>query len=268
MGDAVSKELGTLYRIGLAVQRVVRDALSSPRRSDVVGIGAAGSPTEELDRVAEAEVLRRLDAEGVDWNVVSEEIGHVERGGEQTLVVDPVDGTWNALRRLPFSSVSLALGSGTLAGIEVGLVRDLVRGTTWWASRGQGAYRDGRPIRVRPWKRGAEVLLVNLGHGASERVVRAAGAAHRVRSLGCASLEISLVAEGSADGYLFEATTPRNLRATDIAAAYRILVEAGGGATSATGASLDTVPLSAEPRTTVAAWGDAGFGRSLREGSW
>ncbi len=268
MKGAVSPELGTLYRIGLAVQRAVRDALSSPRRSDVVGVGAAGSPTEELDRVAEAEVLRRLDAEGVDWNVVSEEIGHVERGGTKTLVVDPVDGTWNALRHLPFSSVSLALGTGTLAGVELGLVRDLVRGTTWWASRGEGAFRDGRPIQVRRWNRGAEVVLLNLGHGASERVVRAAGSAHRVRSLGCASLEMSLVAEGSADGYLFDATTHRNLRVTDVAAAYRILLEAGGGAASASGSSLDSIPLSAEPRTTVVAWGDPALGRSLQGGTW
>ncbi len=264
MDGAAAKELGTLYRVALAVQRAVRREIGSPLRSTVVGIGATGSPTEELDRVAEAEILRGLDAEHVDWNVVSEEAGRVERGGSRTLVVDPIDGTSNALRRLPFSSVSLALGSRTLGGIDVGLVRDLVQGTTWWAARGDGAFRDGRPIRARRWTRGREVLLVNLGHGASERCSKAAAAAERVRSLGCASLEMALVAEGAADGYLFESAGSRNLRPTDIAAAYRILLEAGGGASGADGTSLEGLPLEIGPRTTVLAWGDAAFGRSVR----
>jgi fructose-1,6-bisphosphatase/inositol monophosphatase family enzyme len=261
---AAAKELGTLYRVALAVQRAVRREMSSPLRSTVVGMGATGSPTEQLDRVAEAEILRCLDAEPVDWNVVSEEVGRVERGGSRTLVVDPIDGTSNALRRLPFCSVSLALGSETLAGVDLGLVRDLVRGTTWWAARGEGAFRDGRPIRARPWTRGREVLLVNLGHGASERCSRAAAAAERVRSFGCASLEIALVAEGAADGYLFESAGARNLRPTDIAAAYRILLEAGGGASSADGTTLEGLALDVGSRTTVLAWGDATFGRSVR----
>jgi len=94
-------ELEVLYRIGVAVHRVVRDAQSSPHRADVVAMGADGTPTEELDRLAEAEILRALDREGVDWDLLSEEIGHVRRGGDRTLVVDPIDGSHNALRQQP-----------------------------------------------------------------------------------------------------------------------------------------------------------------------
>ncbi len=252
------EELELLHRIGLGVQRVVRDARSSPSRADVIAMGADGTPTEELDRVAEAEVLRLLDVFGVDWNVVSEEIGEVRRGGDATLVVDPVDGTSNAVRHLPFSAVSLALGRRDLAGIELGLVRDLDRGTTYWAERGRGAFRDGVPIRVRPWKGRGEVVIVNLGAHATPRSVRLAGEVRRVRSLGCASLEMIRVAEGGADAYLFEnAEAPRNLRVTDIAAAYRILLEAGGAAADARGRPIERFPLALSERTTVAAWGDA-----------
>ncbi len=260
-------ELGTLYRIGLAVQQVVRSSKGSPHRADVVAMGAAGSPTEELDRLAEAEILRMLDAEGVDWNVLSEEIGYVARGGSRTLVVDPIDGTSNAIRHLPFSTVSLALGRRDLAGIDIGLVRDLARGRSYWGLRGGGAFLDGRPIRTRPWKPRSEVVFLNLGSGATDRVVKLAGAARRVRSLGCASLEVAMVAEGGADAYLFEHSSEgRNLRATDIAAAYRVLLEAGGGMTNATGKSLETFPLGMEKRTSVSAWGDPQLGRKLSEG--
>jgi len=261
-------ELEILYRISVAVQRVVRDAEGSPHRADVVAMGADGTPTEELDRLAEAEILKALDAEGVDWNLLSEEIGNVSRGGASTLVVDPIDGTNNALRNLPFSTVSLALGRRDLSGIEVGLVRDLHRGTTYWAARGHGAFRDGRRIRTRAWNPRGEIFFVNLGRHASEPAARLAVKSRRLRSLGCASLEMLMVAQGSADGYFFENTPEsRNLRATDVAGAYRILLEAGGGMSDAKCGAIDSFPLTVDRRTSVFAWGDRSlFERAKGEG--
>lgn len=260
-------ELEVLYRTSVRVHRVVRDARSSPHRADVVAMGADGSPTEELDRLAEAEILRVLDAEGVDWNLLSEEIGRVDRGGKRTLVVDPIDGSHNALRGRPFYAVSLALGSESLADIEIGLVRDLHHGTTWWGARGSGAFKDGWPITVRPWNARTETVFINLGSNASERSVRLAGKARRVRSLGCASQELLMVAQGSADAYFFENhAEQRNLRATDIAAAYRILLEAGGGMTDAQGRSLEEFPLRVDRRTSIFAWGDPAFGKAAEAG--
>jgi len=261
--DAARPDLDILYRVSVAVHRVFRDVTTSPHRGDVVVMGASGSPTEEIDRLAEAEILKVLDAEGVDWDLVSEEIGHVARGGTRTLVVDPVDGTHNALRNLPFSTVSLALGTRDLAGVDIGLVRDLFRGTTYWAARGGGAFRDGRPITTRAWTPKTEVLFVNLGRHATERAFRFAAKGRRVRSLGCASLEILGVAEGGADAYLFENSAQAgNLRATDIAAAYRILLEAGGGLQDVSGQALDAFPLTVDRRTSLFAWGDPAFARS------
>jgi fructose-1,6-bisphosphatase/inositol monophosphatase family enzyme len=265
--ETTPPELEVLYRVSVAVHRVVRDARSSPHRADVVAMGADGSPTEELDRLAEGEILRVLDAEGVDWDLLSEEIGHVARGGNRTLVVDPIDGSHNALRSQPFFTVSLALGRDDLAGIEIGLVRDLHHGTTWWAGRGAGAFRDGRPIRTRPWNPKTETVFVNLGRNATERSIRLAGKARRVRSLGCASEELLMVAQGSADGYFFENNTDqRNLRATDLAGAYRILIEAGGGLSDARGNPLEAFPLKLDRRTSVFAWGDPGFQKAAMEG--
>jgi fructose-1,6-bisphosphatase/inositol monophosphatase family enzyme len=262
------RDLEILYRISIAVHRAVRDSQSSPHRGDVVAMGADGTPTEELDRLAEAEILRVLDAEGVRWDLLSEEIGRVARGGDRTLVVDPIDGSHNALRGQPIFTVSLALGSSDLAGIDSALVRDLHHGTTWWASRGGGAFRDGRPIRTRRWDARTEMMMVNLGRHATERASRLATKARRVRALGCASQEIVLVSQGSADGYFFEnAPDTRNLRATDIAAAYRILLEAGGGMTDSAAQSLETFPLGLDRRTSVLAWGDAAF-RSGALGSY
>lgn len=260
-------EIEVLYRVSVAVHRVFRDAATSPHRADFVAMGADGSPTEQIDRLAESEILKVLDAEKVDWNLLSEEIGPVDRGGSRTLVVDPIDGSHNVFRNLPFSTVSLALGSKDLDGVDLGLVRDLHLGTTYWAARGEGAWRDGRPLHVRPWVARGEVLFVNLGTHASERAMQFARQGRRIRSLGCATLETLAVAGGGGDGYFFENTPEsRNLRATDIAAVYRILTEAGGGMWDAHGNEIGSFPLRVDPRTSVLAWGDRAFADAFRTG--
>jgi fructose-1,6-bisphosphatase/inositol monophosphatase family enzyme len=265
MVSRISADLEALFRLSAAVHATYRQAARSPKRAEVVAMGADGSPTESLDRIAETRLLAALDAEGLDWNLLSEEAGIIDRGGTRTLVVDPIDGSHNALRGLPFSTVSLALGSDTLDGIEAGVVHDLSNGSTYWAGRGTGAFCDGRRIRVRRWEPKSELFFINLGRHSTPRASALAVHGRRVRSLGCASLEMVLVAQGGADAYLFENERPeRNLRVTDIAAAYRIVTEAGGGVVDALGASLMQFPLALGRRTSVLAFGDPAFPDAAR----
>ena len=253
-------DLEVLFRVGSAVQSVVQEALTSPHRADVVAMGADGTPTESIDRIAETQLLASLDAEGVDWDVLSEEAGEVKRGGGELLVVDPIDGSHNILRGLPFATLSLGLGRSNLGGIDLGVVRDLHRGTTYWAQRGHGAYRDGRPIHTRPWNPKAEIFYVNLGRHATETAVQLAAKGRRIRSLGCASFELLMIAQGGGDAYLFDNDTMgRNLRVTDIAASALILTEAGGGIANRAGEDLASLPLENGQRTSVLAWGDPKF---------
>jgi NAD+ kinase len=254
------EELEILFRIAYAVRHTVRQSGASPHRGEIVAMGAAGSPTEELDRIAEAQVLACLDDERVDWNVLSEEAGFVERGGSRLLVVDPVDGSHNALRGFPMSTVSLALGRSTLGEIDLGVVHNLDNGVTHWARQGHGAFRDGHRLQTRKWEPRTELFCVNLGRHSTPRAARLAEKGRRVRSLGCASLELAMVAQGSADAYFFENDTEgRNLRVTDIAAAYLLVREAGGGISDATRAPIEGFPLALEERTSVFAWGDPRF---------
>jgi fructose-1,6-bisphosphatase/inositol monophosphatase family enzyme len=256
--------LEALFRLAASVQGAVRLASTSPRRADVVAMGADGSPTESLDRVAELQLISFLEAEGLDWNLLSEEAGAVDRGGTRTLVVDPIDGSHNALHGLPFATVSMALGNGTLEGVDVGVVHDLATGSTYWASRGGGAFRDGHRIRTRPWEIRRELFFINLGRHATPRAVALAGRGRRVRALGCASLEMAMVAHGGADAYLFENQHPdQNLRVTDIAASYRIVAEAGGGVADASGNSLAEFPLELHRHTSVLAFGDPRFAAAV-----
>jgi len=248
-------ELDLLVRIAHVVESRVAQERTSPHPFRVVAVSAGGTPTEEADRVAEAQVLSFLEQEGLDWDVLSEELGYVRRGGKKVLVLDPIDGSSNFLNDIPIATVSLALGRRNLSGIELGVVHDLYGGKTFWAVKGGGAYLNGHRIAPRPWRPGRDLFFLNLNSHSTDRTRALATRAMRVRSLGCASLEMAMVASGCGDLYYSESGKEgNNLRVTDIAAARLILLEAGGGVANGDGKPLD-LKLSIHERTSVLAWG-------------
>jgi len=243
-----------LLELADAVQRAVDHMAEDP--GEVVGRGADGAPSTRIDRVAEEAALRVLDYEGAKINVLSEEAGYIDRGGDRVLVLDPIDGTHNAIRGVPAYSVSLALGRERLRDVDEALVRNLVTGATFYASAGGGASLNGRPIHVRPFDAEDSLFTVYLGSNAAPDGARVASRARRVRNLGAASLDLCLVASGAADLYfLHSATVETKLRVVDIAGGTLIVREAGGYVTDLGGTDLD-IPLTTEARTDLAAYGD------------
>src|SRR2546425_9274776 len=115
------KEL--LLELAESVQHAVTELVEDP--AEVVGRGADGAPSARIDRVAETAVLRVLDYEDARLNVLSEEAGFIDRGGDRTIVLDPIDGTHNALRGGPAYLVSNAIGRSRLADVGEGVGPDL-----------------------------------------------------------------------------------------------------------------------------------------------
>ncbi len=243
-----------LADLAMAVQHAVDHLEGDP--ADILGRGADGAPSSRLDRVAEAAVLEQLEKDHVRVNVLSEEAGFVDRGGERLLVLDPVDGTHNALRGVPAYSVSLALGRARLGDVEEGLVRDLVSGAMYHATRGQGATLNGKPIHAKAFDPKDVLFSVYLGTNADADAARVAAKARRVRNIGAASLDLCLVARGAADVYYMHSREERlKLRACDIAAGTLIVREAGGQVLDLHGHDLD-IPLTAAAHTDLVAVGD------------
>lgn len=151
-------------------------------------------------------------------------------------VVDPIDGTVNFSHGIPFWAVTISLERG---GYPVaGVVNAPALGWEYSAHRDGGAFRNGEPIRVSRVAdlRGA-VLATGFPYDRStadwanfrewEHFQRTAGACRR---FGCASLDLSMVAQGVFDGY-WEA----GLKAWDMSAGALLIQEAGGRVTSLTG---------------------------------
>src|SRR5256886_1804870 len=238
---------GLLLELADAVQHAVEAMSGDP--AEVVGRGADGAPSARIDRVAEETVLQVLDYEGAALNVLSEEAGYIERGGNATLVLDPIDGTHNAIRGIPAYSVSLAIGHERLSDVQEALVRDLVSGATYYAAKGGGAFLNARSVRVRRVDLDDLILSVYLCTQTAPDAARVAIHAPRVPALGAASLDLCLVVRGAADPYYMHSKLPETkLRAVDIAGGVLIVREAGGLVPALNGSELD-MPLTSTART-------------------
>src|SRR5438128_1379189 len=101
-------------------------------REPVVGAGLGGDETTAIDKAAEDAILARVrDAAG---SVVSEEIGRVGGGALPLVVVDPIDGSLNAKRGIPFFSLSIAVAEGeTMDAVVFGYVFDFGSREEWTA---------------------------------------------------------------------------------------------------------------------------------------
>ena len=215
-------------------------------RGKTIEMGADGTPTSHIDKVAEKIILDHVAAHDLPLNVLSEEAGFVDRGYENVLVIDPVDGTSNAKRNIPYFSISLAVGQDDLDGIRIGIVYNPCTGDLYHSEKGEGAYFNGK--RLGPSNDSGDgdgdnrelMICTHFGGRTNGRINEIIKNFKKIRALGCASLDICSVAADQSDAYYFNIDEPdERLRVTDIAAAVLILREAGGQIHDLTGNPLE-----------------------------
>lgn len=249
------KEL--LYEIADNVERKIKTSENKNLGKDL-GMGADGTPTKFIDDEAEKTVLDILEEKGNPMNILSEECGYVDNEAHFTLVMDPIDGTHNAIRGIPFYSISLAVGQKKLSDVKYGLVRNLVSGDTFWSEKGKGAFLNNKTLKVKPFEPKDSLYSIYVGRRATPRTYRVANIPRRARALGCASLEMCLVATGAFDVYFLNYhPSMYAMRVIDIAASTLILREAGGEVFNDTYDILE-MDFELTGRTNVIAVGDTG----------
>ncbi|MEM0492678.1 MAG: inositol monophosphatase family protein [Candidatus Thermoplasmatota archaeon] len=213
-----------------------------------IGIGASGSPTTYIDKIAEDTAIKIIKKAGNPVNLLSEESGYIDLNSDHTFILDPVDGTRNATRGIPFYSVSLAIGRKRLSDVEYGIVRNIPTGDTYTATRGEGAYLNNKKISVSDMPSKDILSSLTLGKNI-DSVTNRLSKLYNVRAFGSCSLEMCLVATGSLDFYM---AGKEYMRIVDIAASTLIVREAGGIVTNIKGVELD-MDLNLDDRTSVIA---------------
>lgn len=147
---------------------------------------------------------------------------------EYVWIIDPVDGTTNYSRNIPFFCVSIGIAKA--GNPVVGVIYDPVRDEMFWATKGGGAFLNDKPIHVSKIDTLADAII---GHDWSrspamrdvivEMITRLVHQTRSIRVIGSAAIALCWVANGRFDAYFNPA-----LGAWDVAAGQLILEEAGG----------------------------------------
>ena len=255
----------------------VREYAGTDLGDTEVKTGADGTPTSFIDQVAEEKIINILKNADVYSYLVSEEVGELKLGKgtkrsvnliqelkrtdlseEKTpkfiFLIDPVDGTSNAIKEIPAYAISVAIADvnqgrvATINDVELGFLYNLANGNFFEAEKGKGCKLNNETVKPSEVIKINEMTLGGFTKSGTSEASKLVDSARRMRVLGSVVLELSYVASGKYDAFL----DLRGSRIIDIAAGKLILEEAGGIITDKYGQKLDNT-LSIYEKTIVVA---------------
>lgn len=241
----MNKWLKFLINTSKEVYNTIKPIIGSTLASEVIGKGAGGDWTMKIDKLAEDVIINSIKEQNLSCIVVSEESGIIKIGSEpySYIVIDSIDGTTNAIRRIPFFCTSIAISkSNIIKDVHAGVVLNLWDGTIFYAEKGNGAHMNDKKIKTSD-KTSLEDAVIGIDFSkAEESIINILKPLFKkirhIRHFGANALEICYVASGLTDAFI---DVRRMLRVTDIAASYIILKEAGGLILTLDGKELDSI---------------------------
>jgi myo-inositol-1(or 4)-monophosphatase len=181
----------------------------------------------DLDFALEKLILNELQ-ENSSWRILSEESSAEIELGKPFWVVDPLDGSLNRLRGIPFNSISIALCDNDEP--ILGVILDLSQGDLYYGSTALGAWMNEMPIHVsKVGFKGDAILCTGFPSSfdfdseSSDRLGSVYSNFHKVRMFGSAALSLAYVASGRCDSYWEE-----RIKVWDVAAGLALVRAAGG----------------------------------------
>lgn len=249
--DKISQLEKCLYEARKELRRYWAGVLV--RLPDVTKNQNAGCSRTSYDLDCQNIIFNSLSNINLSLTIYSEEkesaviLGRT-RASEYSLLIDPLDGTHNAVSGIPAFTASVALYHN--GNYIYGWVYDISRDLSYSAALGEGAYLQSPIIIKRLYTRNVSQLedmqiSFHRPRAVSERlkIEQLMWVANKVRVFSCSSLEICLVAAGALDAFI-DIGLPGHERSCDIAAAELILKEAGGSLFYASGATRTSLPPS------------------------
>jgi len=220
-----------------------------------LGLGAGGDPIKQIDLAAENAIIHTIKKHKISFTLVSEESGVKEYGEtpqEHYVTADPIDGTTNLMRGIPFYATSIAISTKpTLNTIHTALVADLTHGITYTSQKGKGTYRNNQKITPSKTTSLEEAVIgIDLNTYKIQKIIPQLTdliqETKHIRHLGANALELCYVADGTTDAFI---DIRGKLRTTDMAAAWLMIKEAGANITTPEGKPLN---VKLDPRQKVA----------------
>ncbi len=258
------------------IDKKIKPIIGWEKADKTVKIGADGTPTKMIDLIAENIAINILEKYG--GILLSEEIGIKVLGEpEYIYILDPIDGTYNALKQIPIYSTSVGIikvkekdkkilknsderfinkyieKNYTINDIYIGVVKNLATGKVYYAVKNKGAFlkNDDEDINlkvsdIKNLKNASIGLFVyglsnDLLEFLKEKMVR------RIRLFGSISLEMCFVASKALDAYI---NLNESARLFDIAGSYIICKEAGAKITNKNGREI-SLPISISSKTSL-----------------
>jgi myo-inositol-1(or 4)-monophosphatase len=226
----VTDWLAFCRRAVAAVDRALAELPTRAEREPTTGMGEGGDETTAIDAAAEAAIvhlLEELHEKGAEFTLVSEELGERSFGSSGLrVVVDPIDGSLNAKRGIPFFSLSVAVADGAaMKNVFFGYIYDFGTREEWTARRGEGAWLNGAEVDGPLPKEEIEVLSFEATRTdlVAEKVAGMVGLAYRTRIMGSLALSLCHLAAGRVDAVC----SLKPARSVDIAAAQLLVRERG-----------------------------------------
>jgi myo-inositol-1(or 4)-monophosphatase len=239
-------KIGILRNIG---RRLLKEIpLIKKGSKTAIGIGAAGDKTYQVDKVAEDIILSGLEESGESLTIVSEEIGIKDiKSGGRKILIDPIDGSRNAIWGIPFYCTSIAVVNGnTLGDIEIAYVINLINGDEFWAEKGKGAFLNEEKIITQ--KDDTFYLIAYEApspHRDITMIVPLLAESRKTRCFGATALDLAYLASGAISVFV----TPSPSRSFDFAGGCLLVKEAGGIFTDIKGDSIGKVEVSLKKST-------------------
>lgn len=239
--------LKLLRRCAEQIRENILPLVGTVEAAKILGRGAGGDLTKEIDRRAEKTLIKNIMEEGLSCTILSEERGVIKIGSSPEdlyLACDPLDGTTNAVHGIPFVATSIAIAKEPfLSMVEAAVVMDIIHNITYIAEKGKGAYKNNERIRPSQETDLIESVIgvdINTYKAANktlhEKITRLITLNKHPRYFGANALQLCYVADGTIDAFV---DIRGKMRVLDMAAAYLIVREAGGIITAPDGGTLN-----------------------------
>ena len=188
---------------------------------------SVGDFVTNADIKVEKTLLETLKYYYPDYTYITEETGEI-KGDENTIIIDPIDGTSNFIHGIPH--VAIVIAKMINNEITDGVIYNPILNEFYWASLGKGSWCNNKRLRVSK-RHELTNCLVGTGIPFSDRVYdkfyteldNLAKKTAGIRRLGSAALDLAYVSSGKIDGFW-----ERDLNLWDICSGVLLVKEAGG----------------------------------------